>query len=70
MTDAETLARLRASEMDPGEFLDALERIDGLTDDVCTELARVRRARDLWRFTALCSWVMWTLTLLAVWGNA
>lgn len=25
MTDAETLARLRASDMDPGEFLDALE---------------------------------------------
>lgn len=79
MTDAETLARLRASDMSPGEFLDALEDTqerpplfpsEGDYAFVSDELVRVRDERDRWRFTAVASWGFWTLTLLVVWSNS
>lgn len=74
MTDAETLARLRASEMSPGEFLDALEDTQEMPPLVpppdATEYAVMRDARDRWRFSCVASWGFWALTMLVVfWGN-
>lgn len=70
MTDAETLARLRASEMDPGAFLDALEYIDEPSTAHIDEYKDLRDERDVWRFSCVTSWGFWLLTLLVVfWGN-
>ena len=75
MTDAETLARLRASDMSPGEFLDALEDTQEMILPVFPapsrdDYATMQDERDRWRFTAVASWGFWTLTLLVVWSNS
>lgn len=66
MTDAETLARLRASEMSPGEFLDALEDIGEPVH--LDEYKDLRDERDVWRFSAVASWGFWLLAMVGIWG--
>ena len=75
MTDAETITRVRASDMSPGEFLDALEDTqelpplfpsDGDYAFVSDELVRIRDERDVWRVSAISSWVLLGLVMLAL----
>lgn len=69
MTDAETLARLRASDLAPGEFLDALEAVDEPIHP--DEYKDLRDERDVWRVSCVASWGFWLLTMLVVfWGNS
>lgn len=79
MTDVETLARLRASEMSPGEFLEALESTQEMLLPEAPdspEMARMREERDtyaeeiaVWRFSCIVSWSLLAITVLAVMGR-
>lgn len=72
MTDEETLARLRASSMSPGDFLHELETLEDTQDmppvfppATADEFAAVRQSRDTWRWACVILLVGYVLAALA-----
>lgn len=75
MTDEQTIARLRASETDPGAFLDALESLEETQEMLAPSpeslaFIEMRESRDVWRFACVASWMLLALTFLTLWENS